>query len=86
MEISYVLYARTHLRVLMTQKLRAVGMRNAKLGNHLKSRLFWIAAILAKTFQWLELNSQIAKNQEPLQQINYKSILHPHLEMTKRQP
>ena len=31
MEISYVLYA----RALMTQKSCAVGMRNAKLGNHL---------------------------------------------------
>ena len=28
--------ARAHVRVLMTQKSCAVGMRNAKLGNHLK--------------------------------------------------
>ena len=28
--------ARAHLRALMTQKSCAVGMRNAKLGNHLK--------------------------------------------------
>ena len=34
-EIYYVLYARAHLRALMTQKSCAVGMRNAKLGNHL---------------------------------------------------
>ena len=34
-EISYVLRARAHLRALMTQKSCAVGMRNAKLGNHL---------------------------------------------------
>ena len=34
-EISYVLCASAHLRTLMTQKLSAVGMRNAKLGNHL---------------------------------------------------
>ena len=38
-EISYVLRARAHLRALMTQKSCAVGMRNAKLGNHLK--LLW---------------------------------------------
>ena len=30
--------ARAHLRALMTQKSCAVGMRNAKLGNHLKKR------------------------------------------------
>ena len=35
-EISYVLYARAHVRALVTQKSCAVGMRNAKLGNHLK--------------------------------------------------
>ena len=35
-EISYVLCPRAHLRELMTQKSCAVGMRNAKLGNHLK--------------------------------------------------
>ena len=35
-EISYVLYARAYVRALMTQKSCAVGMRNAKLGNHLK--------------------------------------------------
>ena len=29
--------ARAHLRTLMTQKLCAIGMRNAKLGNHLKT-------------------------------------------------
>ena len=34
-EIYYVLYARAHLRALMTQKSCAVGMRNTKLGNHL---------------------------------------------------
>ena len=28
--------ARAHVRALMTQKSCAVGMRNAKLGNHLK--------------------------------------------------
>ena len=32
-EISYVLY----VRALMTQKSCTVGMRNAKLGNHLKN-------------------------------------------------
>ena len=31
--------ARAHLRALMTQKSCAVGMRNAKLGNHLKINL-----------------------------------------------
>ena len=35
-EISYVLHARAHLSALMMQKSCAVGMRNAKLGNHLK--------------------------------------------------
>ena len=30
----------THVRTLMTQKSCAVGMRNAKLGNHLKGFLF----------------------------------------------
>ena len=35
-EISYVVYARAHVHALMTQKSCAVGMRNAKLGNHLK--------------------------------------------------
>ena len=34
-EISYVLYARAHVRALMTQKSCAVGMCNAKPGNHL---------------------------------------------------
>ena len=33
-EISYVMYARA--RALMTQKSCVVGMRNAKLENHLK--------------------------------------------------
>ena len=42
-EISYVLCARAHLRALMTQNSCAVGMRNAKLENHLKLPyiLFW---------------------------------------------
>ena len=30
---------RAHVRALMTQKSCAVGMRNAKLGNHFKSLL-----------------------------------------------
>ena len=38
-EIYYVLYARALiLRALMTQKSCAVGMCNAKLGNHLKKK------------------------------------------------
>ena len=31
--------ARAHLRAQMTQKSRAVGMCNAKLGNHLNNKL-----------------------------------------------
>ena len=34
-EISYVLYVHANEHVLMTQKMCAVGIRNAKLGNHL---------------------------------------------------
>ena len=48
-EIYYVSYARAHLHALMTQKSCAVGMRNAKLGNHLNIDLFeFPAAILEK--------------------------------------
>ena len=32
--IVYIIYARAHLRVLMTQKSCTVGMRNAILRNH----------------------------------------------------
>ena len=39
-EISYVLCARAHLRLLMTQTSCAVGMHNAKLGNHLKQDIY----------------------------------------------
>ena len=40
-EISYVL----HVRALMTQKSCAVGMRNAKLGNHLNyTRIYTVTS------------------------------------------
>ena len=49
-EISYVLRARAHLRALMTQKSCAVGMRNAKLENHLKDvRAHCYCASLVRT-------------------------------------
>ena len=48
-EISYILYARALEHALMTQKSCAVGMRNAKLGNHLNQLLFYSFLILLRS-------------------------------------
>ena len=70
-EISYVLYARAHLRALMTQKSCAVGMRNAKLGNHLK--------ILLVTYK--ALNGLAPSNIKDL--LRYENSGRPHVKILK---
>ena len=66
-EISYVLYAGAHSRALMKQKSCAVGMRNAKLGNHLNmTQLFKKARLRFKWFLFAECMAQNKLNRHGL--------------------